>query len=283
MKLHAAAALCLLLLPHPARAVDPHIGVDSSVDWYSGKLVVSISVDLKGFGTPTEARYKAVDLFERKIGSIFCDALYDVVLDSHRTMGEAFENDPETLARLVAIGGSTDPSSIHMDSELESITARYEYSLFPEIMAVFSSHMYSYEPVEILKFVPNVQYSGIVIYVGGEYPIHGEPFDPENLATFVPSLRPRIYDTNMRLVAEAEMVDPAALNAWGLAAFTDSVDYLAHKPRVGPTPLLTMAREVFGDNRTDIIIPAGAADRLLASRHHRELIQKGRILVILGE
>ena len=283
MKPYVVAALCLCLLPNAVSAIDPPIRADSTVDWISGRLVVSITVSLADLATPTEARSKAVDLFERKIGAIFCDVLYEMILDSHRTVGEAFEDDPETLARLVAIGGNTNPSSIHMNTELESITALYEYHFYPDIMSVFTVHTHAYEPVEILKFVPNVEYSGIVIYVGGSYPIHGEPPAPENVVGFVPSLRPRIYDTNMRLVAEAEMVDPEALNSWGLAAFTDRADYLVHKFRVGPTPLLTMAREVFGDHRTDIIIPASAADRLLASRHNRELIRQGRILVIFED
>ena len=277
------AAICLLLLPQPVAASDPPMEIYSEVDWVDGKLMISVALSLSGFRSPIEARATAEDLVSRKIGSIFCEVLYDVILDSHRTVKQAFENDPGTLAALADIGSSNTPSNIHMSPELEKITALFEYSLYPDIMSVFTTHVHSYEPPEVLEFVPTLEYSGVVIYIGGNYPVHGEPSAAEDLARFAPSFRPRIYDTNMRIMAEPEMMDPAALNSWGLAAFTHSADYLAYKYRVGSTPLLTMAREVFGDYRTDIILPADAVDEILANHNNRELIRNGRILIIYGE
>ena len=76
------------------------------------------------------------------------------------------------------------------------------------------------------------------------------------------------------------MMDPDRLSEWGVFGYTDSTDYLDYKDRVGPTPLLTMARAVFGDYRTDLLIPVDAAEKILATPANRELIRQGRILII---
>jgi hypothetical protein len=276
----AVALLFLAAVPVFLSAQETPVTVSSRLNWASGVVTITLGLPLRD--KPADARPGAEEIVRGRIGESFCETMYQVPFDSYRTVKDIATEDPDTLAALMSIGRAAHPFRVAMNQSLETITYDFQFHLFPNIMEVFTYHSQPYEPARVLRFVPTVEYSGIVVYAKGRYAVHGEPADERNLALLVPSLRPRIYDTDMRLVAEVEMVDPAALRAWGFAAFTEGTDYLAHRERVGVTPLLTMARGLFGDNRTDLIIQADAADKILASPSNRRLLSQGRILIMYG-
>jgi hypothetical protein len=116
-----------------------------------------------------------------------------------------------------------------------------------------------------------------VIYAKGELPLHGT----SEMVELRPCLYPEIYDSNMRLVLERLMVNPEAIERWGVAAYTDEVDESPFFERVGPSPLRIMADGAFGSMPTDIKIAADHADRILASENNRRLLTEGRILIII--
>ena len=203
-----------------------------------------------------------------------------MVYDSYRSVADISRGNPDVLASLFSIGTDKKPEKIHLNANLDTVIVRYTYDLFPTIMKVFTNHQVANEPEKVLSYVPSLDYTGIVIFAKGEYPIHGENNGKERYAGLTPSLRPRIYDDNMRLVAAPEMIDPVALTMWGVVAYTDSTDITKNSHRIGPFPLLTMARAVFGDNRTDLLIPEDSALKILSNANNRELIRQGRILII---
>jgi len=85
-------------------------------------------------------------------------------------------------------------------------------------------------------------------------------------------------------VLSPQMCDPQALRRWGVAAYAYSSLEEALAPfedRVGPTPLRTRARGVFGRNATDLLLSTEAARQLLSRAHNRDLLRDGRILIIL--
>jgi len=51
--------------------------------------------------------------------------------------------------------------------------------------------------------------------------------------------------------------------------------------RIGTTPLRTRARAVFGIHSTDILLSSETARQLLSRPQNRELLQAGRILIII--
>lgn len=258
--------------------------ISSSIDWQSGNVVVAMRFDIKDLSAnPAEARAKARDIAAREIEAAFSDVMYATLYDSYRTVKDVAVADPGVMAALQEIGSAGTPAGTHMDTELETIVYRYEFRLYPDIMSRFVAHSRTYEPVQTLGFVPASQYTGLVIYAKGAYPVHGESPVSSNHAALEPSLRPKIYDTNMRLVAQAEMVDPERLVDWGVVGFTEDIDHSLYSYRVGVLPLRTMARKLFGDNRTDIVIPVDVADKLLAAPENRRIIREGRILVIIGQ
>ncbi len=258
------------------------IGLESSfqVDWNKGVVMIDIEADITGSSSPGVARVAAEERLRREIASVFCNAIFDLNLDSSRTVKEAAENNSKFLASLLDIGNRTPPFHTYLNTTLDTLTAKYEFNFYPDIINVFVRHTQPYDPVEILEYVPVVEYTGIVIYAKGEYPIQGEDPARKNPERFNPSLLPKLYDTEMVTVAEARMMDPVYLARWGVFGYADTTDYLLYKERIGAAPLLTIARAVFGDNRTDLLIPKDAARKILATQANRNLIRQGRILVI---
>jgi hypothetical protein len=252
----------------------------SRIDWDEGVLKIDIEANISQSVSPGKARVAAEELLRQEIGSAFCDALYKLNLDSYRSVKDAVQDDSLLLAALLDLGSRAVPFNIYLNTTLDTLTAQYVFDFFPDIFKVFTRHTQPYAPLDILEFVPAVEYTGIVIYAKGKYPVHGEDPAQKNPETFNPSLLPKLYDTEMETVAEARMMDPEYLTGWGVFGYTNTTDYLRYKERIGAAPLFTIARGVFGDNRTDLLIPIDAAKKILATPANRELIRQGRILVI---
>jgi len=138
-------------------------------------------------------------------------------------------------------------------------------------------HQSAYKPYRLLEFIPSGDFTGIVVYAQGVYPVRGEP---NRTSIIHPSIFPSIYDAEMNLIIEREMVEPNVLTTSGMVGYSDSTDLADYRERTGPSPLTTMALEVFGKNRTDIIIPVAAGNRIRSRDHTLDLISKGRIVII---
>jgi len=270
----------LLLLSAPVYGEGIDLTAISDVHWDRGTLGITVKADIGDYRSPGEARVAFEDKLRREIGTIFCEALYDIYLDSYRTIKEALERNNALLMALLDLGNRVAPMNIYLDTTLSTLTATFQFNMYPDIINIFTTHTYPYAPTSLMYHVPTVKYSGIVIYAKGEYPVHGEDPAGKNPEPFHPSIQPKIFDTQMNLVAEAEMMEPEYLSRWGTFGYTDTTDYLAEKERIGATPIFTMARAVFGDYRTDLLIPVDVADQILATPDNRKLIEQGRILII---
>ena len=164
----------------------------------------------------------------------------------------------------------------HLTPDLSQFVVTYTLDLFPEVIRLFIQHTYPYPTPRILTYEPTTAFSGIVIFMKGLYPVHGE----QNSTSLNPALFPKIFDTNMRLVLEKDMMDPSVLKNWGVVAYTDSLNEKLFTDRIGFTPLRIKAAGIFGKQYTDIIIPLEAARKILYSPQNRKLLTEGKILVI---
>jgi hypothetical protein len=95
-----------------------------------------------------------------------------------------------------------------------------------------------------------------------------------------PALFPRLFDENMSVILEKGMCAPEALAAWGMVGYATSLDDPVVLQRAGALPLRLVARGVFGDNSTDIVIPTEAALQLLTLQQNIELLREGKVVII---
>ncbi|MFW6344319.1 MAG: hypothetical protein ACOC2B_06210, partial [Sediminispirochaetaceae bacterium] len=131
-------------------------------------------------------------------------------------------------------------------------------------------------PDRLLRYVPSGSFSGIVIYVEKELPVHGTS-RAENI---VPCLFPKIYNEHTELIVSKEMLPPETLKDWGIAGYFPIDKREDLSSRIGDVPLYIKAKALFGETPTDIIIPNEGADSMLSTEHTIRLITEGKIAIV---
>jgi hypothetical protein len=286
--LRPAVASCLLALLLPALAVQgnaqgsaaPEITYTAAVHWVEEILRIETTVTPRGergvITTLDAERAAAGNLSDRTL-----NAVYNVQLSSQATVGEYLEENQDLAAEVGNTVAEPPLTQRFPTEDLESVQLRHEVPLYPTLIDAFVRHGTTQEPPRHLGWVPTREFTGIVIYAAMSLPVHGT--DRTDLAQ--PALLPEIFDTSagMRRIVGPEMVEPARLREWGVAAYTNSPDETPFQDRIGPTPLRIRATGVFGIYPTDLIIHEEDANLILATEANRRLIREGRILIILNE
>jgi hypothetical protein len=122
-------------------------------------------------------------------------------------------------------------------------------------------------------------------------PVHGR----NTSALISPCLFPKIWDTEMNLIYERNLTDPA-LTSSGLrpiVRYAKREDIFRSTPSgidneliplVGERPLRIFARSVFGAVPTDPVIDRSDAMLMISNENNRRLLREGRVvLVVNGE
>lgn len=253
------------------------ITYESVVDWHDGSYSLLIDVELEGdeLFLPSIRHTIEQDILNQ-LPRIMQNAIADLPVDSTHTVKDYMEENPLLTHALEKLAHKGIREYSHLSKDMTSFKLKYRYKMYPDIISLFVEHTYNYNLDRLLHYEPTNDFSGLVIYARGEYPVHGEDVE----SSLVPSLFPRIYDENMNLILEKGMLPPNVLYSRGVTAYTEELNERRYLERIGYTPLRTIATGIFGINRTDIIIPNDAARKLLTSEHNRSMLQEGRILII---
>jgi len=275
-------SLLLFFLQWSLPALDQKVKTIVEVDWQRGVLIVECSSGLDPqISNLSRARFLAEEQIQLQLPAIFLDSLFPVSLDSFYNVGEYVKENPKAALWLSKAAQVTGKTFTHLSTDLREVVVRYDFPFFGEsgVILPLLTHTSSFPMERYLGYVPTRDFPGLVIYAGGSYPSYGK----EGQEKVKPALFFRIFDEQLNLVLEREMCDPRSLKKWGMAAYSYSLDETPFLPRIGPNPLRTMARGVFGKNGTDIIIPNKTARQLLAEESNHRLLREGRILIILDQ
>jgi hypothetical protein len=250
------------------------------IDWKERVLKLDVELDLAAAGLRMpEGRLDAERMLDRDIGGLEKDAVFAIQVDSHRTIGDAIEDGSFETDRLIELVGiiRTETSSFSKDMRFFRAT----YALGLESLSSLFLNGGRPTPVRApLEEKNGRAYSGIVIYAKGSLPVHGEGVEDKAK----PCLFPRIYDSDMNLIFDKGIVAPAVLAqdgpSGGVLGYAAGLGVEA-ETRVGGDPLRVIAKELFGDDRTDYIISREDALRILSGESNRELLRQGKVLVVL--
>jgi hypothetical protein len=167
------------------------------------------------------------------------------------------------------------------------MTGRYTM-LMDRISALFTRHRQPIQPPRPLIRAQSADYSGIIIIADGELPVHGR----RGQALVEPCIFPKIWDTEMNLVYERNMLNPDSVTGNRMVRYTARESIFRPSPSglegelaalVGHNPLRILAREVFGANPTDPVIDREDALKILSSENNRRLLREGRVVLVLNE
>ncbi len=248
----------------------------TDIDWSTASIRVSLSLDLqKAEIRLPSGRLLAEQMLDSALPSLIRQQILTIGLDSYRTINDSLQDGSISPSDLDAYltGGAKLSTSLSYD--MKSMVVSYEFSLI-DLVSLFVKHSIPIEQAVAETYTPTRSYSGILIFVQGEYPVRGE----HRNGILAPSLFPRIYDDTMTPILERNFMYPEALRRYGPVGWARSLDDSAVELRVGEDPLRLIASAIFGTRRSDVILSRADALKILASPQNRELIKQGKVIFI---
>lgn len=276
------------VLVNPAQGQESRIDFDvsRSFDWIRGELFSEAGFDLgrAGIRLPS-GRFRAEDILRESFPSLIRPSLLSVRVDSNSTVKDLVDRGSLSLEELdtAVLGARKVPPSLSAD--LSRMTGRYTVFL-RDLAALFTRHRRAVEAPRPLIPVPRADYTGILIIADEELPVHGR-----RLSAFTePCLFPKIWDSEMNLVYERNMFDPALKTARLMVRYAARESVFRPTPSgldadiealIGPNPLRIIAGEAFGITPTDPVIAREDALKILSSENNRRLLNEGRVVLVL--
>ncbi|MBS7261877.1 MAG: OmpA family protein [Treponema sp.] len=233
--------------------------VKAGVKMPSGKKTASMQLKTK---TP--------ELIQRPLLTLF--------VNNHECLGDEVIKNNITLDHITEIieEGKTTPEVFSHDlKELKTTNTLSVNSISSTLM----KNKLGYKPEVPVEDVPSRAYTGIIIDARGSRPVHGEYVTSE----VFPSFFPQIWDEEMNIIYESNMVDAKWVTEKGIVTFDYSDDFSRYEKLTGVDPLYIRASQVFGRNRTDPVIKRRDALKILTVPENVKLLNEGRVVILLDK
>lgn len=254
--------------------------VQSEIDWFNGTFQLDITSPIEEEPNQPTGRFKTEQYIIRQTPVITGGVLQDLRVDSTHTIADMITENPVLLRELENLSGKMNKVFTTATGDRKFLTVRYVLPIFPDLAELVISHSKPRPSPVSPVYTANEDFTGIIIYAAEALPYQG---NSELHVLLNPCLFPRLYDSSMNLIHSAKMTEPEALQKWGNAGYTYSHDLGSLSERIGVYPLRTMARKVYGKNRTDLILPDETVKMLISSEHNREMLRQGRVIIMLPQ
>lgn len=253
------------------------LGRSFEVDWAASRVTLTLSAALEGSGALIpEQRFRALTRIENSLRSEWVAALGALRLDQSRTLAEVLAGEPGLLPQLADLARDLTQEYAQLSSDGRTLRVRYSQSLYPGLARLFVRHQEPAEPDRLLRPIATRAYSGLVIYAPARLRVLGA-----GEGSLVPALHPRFYDLAGRARHGIDFMEPEAALTRGLAVYARGFDESPYRERIGADPLRLVARGLFGQTPTDLVLADEDWDRLFAHPANRRLLREGRILILL--
>lgn len=277
--------ICLFLLfsysffSQPAQNYDTKIEAVSSINWITRDFVTNIALDAKKADIQMPSGKKVASTYiKSKLLPLIQPPLLSLFENSENDLSEAVINENLTLDQVYhfIMGGHKTPDVFSKDLNYLNTTNTMNVN---DIGKLLIRHNYAYTPQLPIDSVPSRAFSGIIIDARGAYPVHGEYVKSEVYACFFP----QIWDDQMNIIYEKNIVSPAVVSETGLTGYHYSDNISDYEDRVGSDPLYIKASQVYGRNRTDPVIKRRDALKILTVPENIKLLQEGKVVILLDK
>jgi hypothetical protein len=272
-----------------AAAVYGQVGLDitGSVEWDRMEINAVVNLDLASAKLRLPGgRVQGEEILAAEYPRLLGPPLLKLPVDSAETLEDLLKRGEFSLSRLDALLASARKVPPALSADLGLLFASYNIGL-DQVSGALLRHRRPQEAEPILNPAPETAYTGIVIVADEALPVHGR----NTSALPLPCLFPKVWDTNMNLVYERNMIDPAAAAERTIVRYAPAENIFLSTPSglsrelqdlVGTHPLRILAREVFGIRPTDPVIDREDALVILSSEENRRLLQEGRVVIVLN-
>ncbi len=255
------------------------ISSSSRVDWTKGQFYSIVSLDTEKAGIPLPSgKNSAVNQINMELPKLIKDPLLSLPVNSSEHLGDLVLDETLTLEQLTSIidNGSRTPGVFSGGGT----TLETDHTLnLQNIISLMVRHHHPYLQEEPIEKISSRPYSGIIIDARGKLAVQGEFLDD----TAKPCFFPEIWDEDMNLIYERNMMDNEKAKKAGIVCYHYSDNENLYKERIGTDPMHIRAKKLFGQNRTDPVISRADALRILSVPENRNLLQEGKIVILLDK
>jgi hypothetical protein len=261
------------------------IAINGALEWDKQEINAVVSLDMASSGLKLpNGRMQGEALIASEYIRLIRPAILNIQVDSSSTVADLVRRgewsflDVENLALQVrAVPPALSP-------DLSSLLAFYTLAI-NDISAALIRHQRPSEVPVTLTPVSAPAYTGIVIIAAENLPVYGT----RSAALLRPCLFPKIWDTEMKLVFERNMLNP---RAGAMVRYFSMRDIFAGGPSglsreiaavVGSRPLRIFAHSIFGIQPTDPIIGREDVLQIISNRENRSLLREGRVAIIIDD
>lgn len=279
-------ALCAVLaIATSSLAVGQGYRIDltRSIRWDSLRLEASSTLDLASaqLRLPT-GRSQAEEIADMEFPRLVQPTILALPVDSSATVEDLIGSGALSLNDVISAVAAARRSAPVLSTDMGTLSVAYSIDLH-SLSARLVRHRHAAEPKRTLEGRATRPYTGIVIYADDPLAVHGRHDTSRANACFFP----KIWDSDMNLIYERNMVEPALARGRGIVRYASAreaaaaeADYVA---LVGPTPLRILARGLFGVHATDPVIDRDDALKITSSEENRRLLREGRVVIVLAE
>jgi hypothetical protein len=264
---------------------ETRIGITGVVEWDTLQIKATVSLDLASAGVRLPSgRSQGEALLSGGYLRLIRPGILELQVDSSSTVADLINRGEFSLieAESFALAARSMPPALSHD--MLKMSALYTVSL-SGVSSALLRHIRPSAVARTLNPVSTARYTGIIIIASESLPVYGM----RNSALPVPCLFPKIWDSEMNLIYERNMLQtgisamvryspPGSIfqnNPSGLSPELQDV--------VGDRPLRIYARGVFGIKPTDLIIDRSDALLIISSDENRRLLTEGKVAIILNE
>lgn len=268
--------------------VQAQTSISGTLDWEKLKIHTLITFDIKGSGITLPAgRALAEDtLFSQYFAKIE-PFILSIPVDSSTTIGDWVVQGMLTPVVIDALANNAAKIPTVYSKDFNALSAQYIIDL-TDVSQKLVRHS---RPADIPStFAPHesAAYTGILIIAAHKVPFHGR----HTTTNIVPCLFPKIWDTEMNLIYEKNMMRPEAFSVNTMIHYTKQSSIFQNTPSgiapelekiIGSKPLRIIAREAFGISPTDPVIDKEDALKIISSETNKELLRTGRVAIVLPD
>ena len=276
------AALLVIAALHPVHAEVTEVE-SVAIEWESGTLTATLTREVDERGS-VDAVSRARRAIERDMPDLMIEVLGAVQLDSAGTVADRIDQEEFRVSGLAEAASTARPIVASSTPDLRTARVSFRINLYDSVSPIFIDHQMPIEMDGVLGWQPAPEYTGILVIADEELPQFGE----QDKALVEPALMPGLYFAGgspslLYRIAESDYYPPATLTGSGPVLYADDFQSTAVLERVGVRPLRILARGVFGDSPTDLVLSEADARVILGSDHLKELLRSGRVSIIISE
>lgn len=251
----------------------------SFVNWEKNTFVSDVSLDVEKAGIPMPSgKATCIKRIEIDLPILIKDPLLSLYVDDQKTLNDLVLDGTLTLENITRIVDRSHKTPSVFAQGGSTLLTKHTINL-RDISSTLVKHSKPYKKPQPIETISSRSYSGIILDARGSMPVQGEFSD----SRVYPCLFPKIWNEDMELMYERNMVTSDIAKTKGIVHYSSSEMIESYSDRVGKDPLWITVKKVYGINRCDPIISKEDYLRIASVKENLELLKQGKVVILLDK